>query len=132
MVDDRNADGDPVARSLTWQRDFEPESNSAHAVRRFVEEALTSSPGRDDIVLTASELASNVIRHAGTPFTLRLLVDQDRVRIEVSDGSSIVPAVEDLTDSQRGLRLIDSVARQWGIEPDEGGKTVWAEFETGG
>ncbi|HSJ82256.1 MAG TPA: ATP-binding protein [Acidimicrobiia bacterium] len=110
------------------QRDFEPEPESAQAVRRFVEGALAGEPFLDDILLTASEFATNVIRHARTPFTVRLISADDKVRVEVSDGSSIIPAVEDLSESYRGLRMIDAVSTQWGVDATESGKTVWAEF----
>jgi anti-sigma regulatory factor (Ser/Thr protein kinase) len=110
------------------QRDFEPEPKSAQAVRRFVEGALAGDPLLDDILLTASEFAANVIRHARTRFTVRLISSDDRVRVEVSDGSSIIPAVEDLSESYRGLRMIDAVSTQWGVDATENGKTVWAEF----
>ena len=110
------------------QRDFEPEPESAQAVRRFVEGTLAGDPSLDDILLAASEFAANVIRHARTPFTVRLISADDRVRVEVADGSSIVPAVEDLAESSRGLRMIDAVSTQWGVDVTESGKTVWAEF----
>lgn len=110
------------------QRDFEPEPKAAQAVRRFVADALSGASALDDIVLTASEFAANVIRHAQTRFTVRLVTTDDRIRIEVSDGSSIMPAVEDLSESHRGLRMIDAVSTQWGVDATENGKTVWAEF----
>lgn len=113
---------------MSVQRDFEPEPESALAVRRFVEGALTGAPSLDDIVLAASEFAANVIRHARTPFTVRLISADDKVRVEVSDGSSIIPAVEDLSETYRGLRMIDAVSTQWGVDATETGKTVWAEF----
>jgi anti-sigma regulatory factor (Ser/Thr protein kinase) len=115
-------------KPMAVQRDFEPEPHSAQAVRRFVEAALPAAPALDDIVLTASEFAANVIRHAQTRFTVRLISGDGRVRVEVADGSSIIPAVEDLSESHRGLRLIDAVAVQWGVDATENGKTVWAEF----
>lgn len=113
------------------QRDFRPDPRSARAVRRFVTEALTGSTQPDDIVLTASELASNVIRHADTPYTVRLELRENLVRLEISDGSSIIPAVEDLTDSQRGLRIVTATSDKWGIERNDNGKTIWAEFNIG-
>lgn len=113
--------------------DFEPEPQSAQAVRRFVEGALPGiSPLDDDIVLAASEFAANVIRHARTRFTVSLITDDDRVRLEVSDGSSIIPAVEDLSESFRGLRMIEEISTRWGVEATRDGKTMWAEFDTSG
>lgn len=113
---------------MAVQRHFEPDLGSAQAVRQFVTEVLPKAPHLSDVVLAASELASNVVRHAKTRFTVRLSVDDDRIRLEVSDGSSIIPAVEELTESQRGLRVIDRVAEHWGFELTETGKIVWAEF----
>lgn len=84
----------------------------------------------DDVVLTASELASNVIRHAHTPYTVRLEQREELIRLEISDGSSIVPAVEDLASSQRGLRVVTATSDDWGIEATDNGKTIWAEFNT--
>lgn len=116
---------------MLHQEDFQPEPRSARAVRQFVTEALTGSTQLDDIVLTASELASNVIRHARTVYTVLVEHRQDLVRLEISDGDSIVPAVEDLSDSQRGLQLVDAASDKWGIEGSHTGKTIWAEFNTG-
>lgn len=113
---------------MAVQEDFEPEPQSAQAVRRFVEDALAGASSLDDVVLAASEFAANVIRHAQTRFTVRLISADDRVRVEVSDGSSIVPAVEDLSESHRGLRMIDAISTQWGVEATEEGKTIWAEI----
>ncbi len=109
-------------------RDFQPQPQSAQQVRRFVEEALGDLPVVHDVVLAASELAANVIRHAQTEFTVSLETGGDRIRLEVSDGSSIIPAVQDLAESYRGLRLIEAISEDWGVEATESGKTVWAEF----
>ena len=113
------------------QRDFQPDPRSARAVRQFVTDALPESNQLDDIVLTASELASNVIRHAHTPYTVRLELLENLIRLEISDGSSIVPAVKDLTDSPGGLRIVTAASDKWGIEGNLNGKTIWAEFNTG-
>ena len=96
-------------------------------VRRFVEETVPRAPNLDDIVLVASELASNVIRHATLPFKVRIFPDGDMIRLEVSDGYSIVPAIETLVE-HRGLRMIESVSQRWGADTSETGRTIWAEF----
>lgn len=114
---------------MAVEQAFEPEPHSAQAVRRFVAEVLPDASRLDDIVLAASELASNVIRHAGTSFTVRLASDHEKVRIEVSDGSSIVPAFQELTEAQRGLRMIDAIAEDWGVKRTDDGKIIWAEFD---
>lgn len=110
------------------QENFPPDARVLWAVRLFVAQALVGVTTVNDIVLAASELATNVVRHAQTPFTVQVMNEGERIRLEVSDGSSIIPAVEDLTDSQRGLRVISGVADDWGIEETDSGKVVWAEF----
>lgn len=107
---------------------FDADPASLRKVRSFVRDTLPGLPHLDEVVLGASELATNVVRHARTRYTVRLGLDDTRVRLEVSDGSSIVPAVEDLTESQRGLRVIDLISRSWGVDAADTGKTVWVEF----
>lgn len=112
------------------QESFEPDPQWLWAVRRFVAGALVGTEPVDDIVLIASELATNVVRHARTEFTVKVIKEDDRVRLEVADGSSVVPALNELTEDQRGWRLIQVVAHDWGIEATDDGKVAWVEFLT--
>ncbi len=115
-------------RKNRMQREFEPQPWAAAEVRRFVAASLPDAHNLDDLELAASELASNVIRHAQTPFTVAVRRAADRIRLEVSDGNSIIPAVEDLAEDNRGLRLLQAITIRWGIDPHGDGKTIWAEF----
>lgn len=108
-------------------RSFAPSTKSVPEVRSYVREALAGSPLIDDVVLVASELATNVVRHAQTAFTVSVSVN-DGIRLEVSDGSSIIPAVEELSESYRGLRVVEATSEEWGIEATRTGKKVWVEF----
>lgn len=110
--------------------DFDPIPESARAVRRFLQKSLPGEAPVDDIVLVGSELASNVIRHARTEFSVRVTNNAELIRLEVSDGSSIIPAIEDLADHKRGFRMVEAVSHRWGIESTDTGKTVWVEFTT--
>jgi hypothetical protein len=96
----------------------------------FVGEALQGLANLDDVVLVASELAANVITHARTEFTVAIEEMGSTVRLEVSDGSSIMPAVGDLADSYTGLRVVQQLSTAWGVEGRGDGKTVWVEFTT--
>lgn len=113
------------------ERAFEAEESTIRVVRRFVGDSLAGVPAVADVVLAASELATNVIRHAETTFTVQISNEGNRIRLEVSDGSSIVPAVEDLASHGRGLRVVSGLSDRWGVEAGENGKTVWAEFDAG-
>jgi Histidine kinase-like ATPase domain len=106
------------------------------AARRFVACLLACRPfaGRvsgDDVQLVVSELATNAVIHAGTPFSVSVSSDGSVMRIAVSDWSAIRPVMRDgslATLSGRGLRPVAAVSSAWGVDPGPDGKTVWAEL----
>jgi hypothetical protein len=106
------------------------------AARRFVTGLLGRRPygdrvDADDAQLVVSELATNAVMHAGTPFSVAVRCDGSAVRISVHDRSSIQPVMRDAdpcAPSGRGLRLIAMVSRGWGVEYGPDGKSVWAEL----
>jgi serine/threonine-protein kinase RsbW len=107
--------------------EFVAKPDSVAAVRTFVREFLGQAPCLEDATLVASELATNVVHHARTDFTVEI-ERNTHVVLTVSDGSAIIPAFEDLTSSQRGLRIVDKVSSEWGIETTPNGKSIWAKF----
>ncbi len=76
-----------------------------------------------------SELLANVVRHVEDPLCrLSVVLDGGLVRVLVEDRSSCVPVVSEpvwTSESGRGLWLLRAMCRDFGCEPDEGGKTVW-------
>jgi anti-sigma regulatory factor (Ser/Thr protein kinase) len=85
--------------------------------------------------LLINELATNVVQHADTIFSIRVLFLTDRIRVEVRDGSTALPARRagsPTTKPGRGVVLLDAVADDWGAEPTPSGKTVWFELERAG
>lgn len=85
---------------------------------------------RADIELVISELVTNAIRHAGGNGTLRLSTNDRDVRIEVDDGQQeIRPRSADVNEfGGRGLALVATLTRRWGVVKHGTGKTVWAEM----
>lgn len=86
----------------------------------------------EDVPLVVSELATNAVRHAHTPFTVTLEQVDQSVLLTVTDGSPDPPAqlaTGLLTTGGRGLSLVDEVSGDWGVirRPGEG-KSVWASF----
>lgn len=80
-----------------------------------------------------SELATNAVLHAGTTFSVGLTLDDDRLRLEVKDGSPAHPIVRNYGDDAttgRGLRLVVQLSEQWGVEPEKSSKTVWCVLTT--
>jgi PAS domain S-box-containing protein len=115
-------------------RRFPAATASVGQARRFL---LSRLPGVNDsdadaLVLMLSELATNAVQHAATPFevAVRMAPDGGSVRIEVSDGATGFPAPqEQIAEAPhgRGLHIVRTLADAWGIEmhQDRPGKTVW-------
>lgn len=89
-----------------------------------------------DVELVVSELVTNAIAASRTlsvafPVGLWLLTDLTQVCIAVWDANPRPPVREDpddLADSGRGLRLVESLAAHWAVSltPQSGGKVVYA------
>jgi anti-sigma regulatory factor (Ser/Thr protein kinase) len=82
--------------------------------------------------LLVTELVANSVRHArGTPISVTVTLDDQRVRTEVSDvGAGFNPPEADpnpLKTAGWGLFLVRKIAARWGSDPATG--TVWFELE---
>ncbi len=101
--------------------------------RDFVASALDMAGftgDTDTVLLLVSELVTNAVRHAATPFEILVDVQRDEVRIAVTDedvthGPTIKdPSPEDTNG--RGLLIVDRLASGWGTEQiDQHSKSVW-------
>ena len=116
---------------------------SAGEVRRqLTDDLLRSGMPRDvvqDASLLASELVGNSVRYAhplpGGVLRVTWSVDPGRVLLRVTDGggrqSPHVRAAGPSDVRGRGLAIVDSLARDWGVDRRESGvgpvSTVWAE-----
>lgn len=87
------------------------------------------------VVLLASELAANVVRHGPIlerEFEMAVTARADgSCFIAVSDESSAPPVLHEVPTADdekgRGLHLVDQLAQTWGVRPwGRQGKTVWA------
>jgi anti-sigma regulatory factor (Ser/Thr protein kinase) len=104
------------------------------SARRFVADTLrhwgeVEVTGRAELI--ASELVTNVVRHAGTACRLVLAQNDRFLRIEVVDfGAGVAvrrnPRVDDV--SGRGLLLVEAMADQWGAAHDGEEHRVWCEI----
>ncbi|MHB8691918.1 MAG: ATP-binding protein [Solirubrobacteraceae bacterium] len=127
---------DPDALALEdAAAEFPAQTNSPWSARRFV--ALTlrgwghAGSLLDDAQLLVTELATNAVVHARSPFSVVVWTDGAGVRVSVRDRSHVRPLMRDpgpLATSGRGLRIVDALAVDWGVQPCTDGKTVWAEL----
>jgi anti-sigma regulatory factor (Ser/Thr protein kinase) len=111
---------------------LDPVTENIPRARHFVDDALPDACWADDVTLLVSELASNAVRHAKSPFTVAVGCDGAIVRVDVTDDSvdlpvARVPSVDAVTG--RGLMIVEALANRWGVEPSDSGKTVWFEID---
>jgi hypothetical protein len=111
-----------------------PVSESVPAARHFVVDVLRAW-GMDDLgpdaAIVISELATNALRHAESPFRAVLDRQQDGVRLGVEDAARD-PLARRSSDSYdlggRGVDIVEALSRRWGWSELPSGKLVWAEL----
>ena len=90
----------------------------------------------DECEIVISELVSNAFRHArplpdGT-IGVNWTVGAGIVELEVTDGGGPTtphPAPRSVwSSSGRGLRIVGSLAHEWGVRENPSGSTVWASM----
>ncbi len=120
------------AGEVEASRLFVPVPSAVREARRFVSEQLAAWD-RADLVdaacLVVSELATNAVRHAGSPFRLSLGRGADGVTVAVEDRSAALPVRRRPTlDARggRGIPLVDSLSSRWGADAGGPGKIVWS------
>jgi anti-sigma regulatory factor (Ser/Thr protein kinase) len=106
--------------------------------RRFAREVLDGAGNHDDgwvVAQVVSELATNAIVHAGTGFILTVAYDESSIRVSVTDRNPLARAVlrrfSAETTTGRGLRLVDTLGRSWGVDQTKSVKTVWCDLQRG-
>ena len=116
---------------LVSSRSFAPEPRSVPAARRYVRD-LVLEAGLDrwagDAQLAVSELCTNVVLHAHTPFEVAVQVAPDGVYVEVWDDDPVLPSRRASTTTSttgRGLELLAAVATSSGVLAVGPAKVVW-------
>jgi anti-sigma regulatory factor (Ser/Thr protein kinase) len=134
-----------VARDRRWPATVEHVRDARHFVGETVARE-TIGAGDDDVRLITSELVTNAVVHARTPYTVSVACTGMMVLIEVTDGSKEFGPLT-LSGWWRstfrrqhpsghrggfGLTLVQAVALRWGWETTRVGKTVWAILQARG
>lgn len=102
------------------------------SVRSGLRDLLADCPALDEVVLCASELATNAVRHSrsglrGGTFMVRITVVHGlSVRVDVEDdGGPWTPALAD-PDRHHGLDIVRALTSELAVEGDDHGRTVSA------
>jgi anti-sigma regulatory factor (Ser/Thr protein kinase) len=103
--------------------------------RRLVGQALLewghAQELSDSVALVVTELATNAVTHAQSPFSVLARSDQQVIRISVRDASSVTPELRHIGPAEghgMGLQMVDALSSTWGVEVTAGGKAVWAQL----
>jgi anti-sigma regulatory factor (Ser/Thr protein kinase)/putative methionine-R-sulfoxide reductase with GAF domain len=119
----------PVVRSEL----FPAVPSSVRKARRFIRECV-GQLGLErlrNVELMVSELATNAVRHARSPFDVTVeKLGGDSFRIELRDFGEGTPHYFNRGREAvggRGLQIVDVLARNWGVESRAGGrgKSTW-------
>ncbi|MFC6081853.1 ATP-binding protein [Sphaerisporangium aureirubrum] len=117
------------------------EAGSVTIARAYIRGILLAAgrPTVDHIELLIGELLTNSVQHSDSGrrpdgvVRLRVFDDGRTVHVDVTDqGSSasvprIPPSTDLLSESGRGLRLVQELSSAWGWRADHSGRTVWFE-----
>jgi anti-sigma regulatory factor (Ser/Thr protein kinase) len=118
--------------TLIEERTFPLQPSSASAARRFVDSVLeVDPPVAESLRLAVSEIATNALLHARTPFRVRVSRNSV-IRVEVQDSSSVRPMRREISAAEvsgRGLAIVDQLADRWGVAESVEGKCVWFEVD---
>ena len=109
---------------------FTPVPESVTEARRFTTARLQDFGCAGATVETAallvSELASNAVRHAATPFRVVVGRSEHTVEVAVADSGAGEPFVrEPDATGGRGLTIVQAFARDWGVHRQRDGKAVY-------
>lgn len=114
--------------------------DSASAARAFLARLLdgwgVADEVIDDAALLTTELMANAVRQGSGVVNLRVELQDGVLHVDVHDDADELPSAR-LAEARAhgglpgtGLWILRSVARDWGSDHADGGKTVWFELET--
>lgn len=98
--------------------------------RWFLWKAVQDEPGLDVDLgvagLLTTEVASNAARHGKEPIDLSVTLEDPGLRVSVHDaGGGFDPDDEAIRGAGNGVRLMQALAADWGVERRDDGTEVW-------
>lgn len=115
------------------------EGTGVRLARHTVADQLTAVGVRDeacdDALLVLSELVSNAVTHAEPLPNGRIAVGwtvlDDALHLEITDGGAVTSPQASVaalfSGSGRGLDIVRTICRSWGVTEGERSVTVWAD-----
>ena len=127
-------DGQEAMRTRSYRLPLPPHAIASRQAHRVLEWALRDwridGDAAENARIVLSELVTNALTHSLDVFRLALCLNGDQILLEVWDRADGMPSVglpRGLAVNGRGMFLVDTLSKEWGVRPEEeGGKTVWA------
>lgn len=122
-----------AATATAYTGTFHGTADQVRPVRREIAGHLGDCPVTDDVVLVASELATNAILHSrsrGQAFTIRVELHRHHVRVECHDSGGPWRSRQQ-NDRPHGLHIVEALTGpdSWGAETTGAGtRIVWAQL----
>jgi anti-sigma regulatory factor (Ser/Thr protein kinase) len=133
-VDDSPSSWESGATERSVSRVFSSEVAEVVQARRMVEAHMRAwgyLHEVETITLLVSELVTNAVIHGRGPVHVTLTDTDGTVRVAVDDHGggrpNLVPAGTEMHGGGWGLRLVDTLADEWGSVQDDGRTSVWVE-----
>lgn len=112
------------------------DTTAAAAARGWVACSLATWGDGADAVAVASELCTNAILHGSPPQSLKLVIDDANLHLEVTNRRGAGGAIPKMATQRpviaggggRGLQLVDALASSWGTDIGPELITVWADI----
>jgi two-component sensor histidine kinase len=109
--------------------------HAPRTVRQALEALPELTPAREEVLLVATELVSNAVRHSACPegelLTVSACCSEERMRIAVVDpglsGRQAEIRERPPETGGLGLKVVQELSERWGAERRQEGYRVWAE-----
>ncbi len=126
----RRADAAARVDELTIVAERTAPRRARHWVLGVIADAGVGGATNQVVELLTGEIVANALVHGpdGGTVRVRAAVYDDHVRVEADDESPALPRVlhpDVAAPHGRGMAIVEALASAWGVEPHEGGKTVW-------
>lgn len=121
--------GDAPIEPRSWSREIRAGEGSAAEARWFLLDVLEDRGlDVDTALLLTSEIATNAVRHGREPVELSISLETEGLRVSVVDrGQGFDPNHLEESDepSGWGLKLVDDLSTDWGVNRTKQGTEVW-------
>jgi anti-sigma regulatory factor (Ser/Thr protein kinase) len=137
MIDCLLIEGGPgyvPPRMYDCQLVLEPTVDSLRISREAVRRTLTSiDPECIELAaILTDEVVANAIKHGEPPIVLALGGNDDQIEVTVTDCGADLPVLrtpEPAAQTGRGMRIVDVLSDEWGVEELPRGKRIWFRLD---